>query len=144
MRPVTNSSTIVAARSQSAMLRCSAASEQRRRSGYGGKNAARRPRAAGVGALVPFQPHQKAIGQHDGDGMAVKACPEAALILVPAQQFLGLFMILLHPTAAVSIFDHDGQGRVGREVAPVIFALAGLAPTGPLAEEPADVGCPVP
>src|ERR1041384_956585 len=121
MRPVVKSSTIVAACKQSAMLRCNAAREQRRRSGRGGKNAARGPRAAGVGTLVPFQPHQKAIRQHDRHSMPVEARPESALILVPAQEFLGLFMVLLYPTAAVSIFDHDGQGCVGGEVTPVVF-----------------------
>jgi hypothetical protein len=59
--------------------------------------------------------------------MAVKACPEPALILIPAQQFLGLFLGLLSPTAAVGIFDHTPQGRVGREVSPVIFALPAVA-----------------
>jgi hypothetical protein len=139
MRPVVKSSTMAAARNQSAMLRCSAASEQRWRSGRGGKNTARGPRAARVRAFVPFQPHQKALSKHDSKGVAVKAFPQPSLILVPAQQPFGFFMILLHPTAAVGIFDHDGQGRMRREVAPVVFALTPLTPARPLPDQPADV-----
>lgn len=141
MRPVVNSSTMAAARNQSAPLRCSAASEQRRRSGRGGKNAARGTRAASVRARVPFPPHPNARGQHDGDRLSVEPFPEPALIVIPAQPFLGLFMVRLHPGAAMGIGDHNRHGGGGCKVTPVIFAVARLAATGPLADQPAEVDC---
>src|SRR5215831_17152057 len=76
--------------------------------------------------------------------MAVKTFPEPPLVLIPAQQFLGFFMILLDPAATVGIFDHHRQRGVSREVAPVIPALPGLAATGPLADQPPNVGRPIP
>lgn len=75
--------------------------------GARGKSAARAAPAAVLRALVPCAPHQKAVGQHDRHGMAVEPFPEAALVLLPAQQFLGLCVILPHPGAAVGILDRD-------------------------------------
>src|SRR5262249_16149482 len=101
------------------------------------------PRAL-LPALLPLQPHQKAIGQHDGDGMAMKPFPEPALVLIPAQQLFSFFMILLHPGTTMDILDHDREGSMSREVTPIVFAVTRLAAPGPLADQPAEVGCPIP
>src|SRR5262249_47320288 len=139
-----NNSRIAAARSQSAMLRWRTGKGQRRRSRRGGKSAARSAPRALLPALLPLQPHQKAIGQHDGDGMAMKPFPEPALVLIPAQQLFSFFMILLHPGTTMDILDHDREGSMSREVTPIVFAVTRLAAPGPLADQPAEVGCPIP
>src|SRR3974377_1344535 len=114
------------------------ASDWRRRSRRGGKRAAGSSAPADPVAFQQFQPDQETVCQHDQGGVAMQAVPQAALILVPAQQALGLFMELFNPVAAVRILDHDAQRRGQGKVAPEILPLV-LAPRGPLADQPADV-----
>src|SRR5262249_3975250 len=123
MRPVMNNSRIAAARSQSAMLRGRPGRGQRGRSGRGEKGAGRSAPRALLPALLPLQPHQKAIGQHDGDGMAMKPFPEPALVLIPAQQLFSFFMILLHPGTTTAILDHDREGSMSLDVSPIVCAV---------------------
>src|SRR5262249_3856152 len=78
--------------------------------------------------------HQEAVGQHHAHRMAVEARPQPALVLVPAQEPLGLLMVLLHPVPPVRVFDQALQGYIRPEVAPVVPALA---IGGILADQPA-------
>src|SRR5215472_7852444 len=126
-----------AQRSHSLTRRWTSGSGIRRRSGRGGKNAPRASTHGTLLALSHFQPDQKTIAQHDGDGVAMKTIPAPALILVPAQLGFGFLMILLHPVAAVGILDHRGQRRGGREMTPEILPLPLLASSGALPNQPA-------
>src|ERR1700739_1367816 len=92
-----------ARRSHSLTRRWSSGSGTRRRSGRGGKSGPRPAAQLASLALAPFQPHQKTIAQHDGDGVAMKAIPAPPLILLPAQLGFGCLMILLDPVAAVRL-----------------------------------------
>ena len=97
---------MAARRSHSLMRRWSRGSGIRRRSGRGGKSG---PQAAAHGALLAlshFQPHQKTIAQHYGDGVAMKTIPAPALILIPAQLGFGFLMILLYSVATSSLSDY--------------------------------------
>src|ERR671933_2157297 len=79
-------------RSHRATSRCTAGSVLRRYVGRGGKRVARATRSR-VTALLPlFQPDEKAVGQQDGDRMAMKPHPQTALVLIPAQLARGLFL----------------------------------------------------
>src|ERR1700739_1680365 len=71
--------------------------------GVGEKAAPRRPPSLHLSRPHLFQPHQKTIAQHHGDGVAMKAIPAPSLILIPAQLGFGFLMILLHPVATVGI-----------------------------------------
>jgi hypothetical protein len=64
------------------------ASEQRLRSGRGGKTLARSSGEALRLALLPFAPHHETEGQHDQEGMAMKATPEGLLLKPPASQII--------------------------------------------------------
>jgi hypothetical protein len=130
-------SRMAAQRSHSLSRRWTAGSGVRRRSGRGGKSGPRPSAHGALLALSHFQPDQKTIAQHDGDGVAMKAIPAPSLILIPAQLGFGFLMILLHPVATVGIFNHPGQRRGGREVTPEILPVPVLAPSGALAEQPA-------
>jgi hypothetical protein len=91
-----------AQRSHSLTRRWTSGSGIRRRSGRGGKSG---PRAAAPLVSLPFppfQPDQKTIAQHYGDGVAMKAIPASSLILIPAQLGFGFLMILLDPVATVA------------------------------------------
>src|ERR1700733_2324115 len=122
-------------RSQSTIRRWTSGSGIRRRSGRGGKRPTRSAAAAHSLALLELLPHQETVRQQHQHTVAVKAGPQSPLILVPAQQLLGLFVKLLHPVPAVGVLHHPLQRRVGTEVAPVVPPLAIRAV---LAEQPAD------
>src|SRR5215471_15791892 len=115
MRPDAINSRMAAQR-HSLSWRWTSGSGIRRRSGRGGKSAPRASAHCALLALAHFQPHQKTIAQHDGDGMAMKAIPAPSLILIPAQLGFGFLMILLDPVATVRILDHSGQRHGGREI----------------------------
>src|SRR6516225_7511059 len=137
MRPGAINSRMAAQRNHSLSRRWSSGSGIRRRSGRGGKS---RPQASAhftLLALAHFQPHQKTIAQHDGDGVAMKAIPAPPLILIPAQLGFGFLMILLHPVAAVGILDHPEQWRGGRKITPEILPVPMLAAAGALPHQPA-------
>src|SRR3954452_23832761 len=81
-------------------------------------------RAGSLLSLSPLLPHQEAVRQHHGYRMAVEARPQPALVLVPAQQPLGLLMILLHPVPPMGVFHQPHQRHSRPEVAPVVSPLA--------------------
>src|SRR5215470_4958101 len=139
MRPDASNSRMAARRSHSLSRRWTSGSGIRRRSGRGGKSGPRPSAHCALLALSHFQPHQKTIAQHYGDGVAMKAIPAPPLILIPAQLGFGFLMILLDPVAAVGILDHQGQRRGGREITPEILPVAVLAAAGALAEQPAEM-----
>src|SRR6516225_3770994 len=142
MRPEAINSRMAAQRNHSLSRRWSSGSGIRR-SGRGGKN---RPGASAYFALLAlahFQPHQKTIAQHDGDGVAMKAIPAPPLILIPAQLGFGFLMILLDPVTAVGIFDHPGQWCGGREITPAILPIPVLAATGALPQQPAEMAAAI-
>src|SRR5207245_10326338 len=82
-------------RSQRATSRCTAGSARRHRSGRGGKRVAWATPLWVTMALPEFQAEQKAQEQHHRDRMAVKAPPQPAPILLPAQLHLVLVKSLL-------------------------------------------------
>src|SRR5499427_5865910 len=130
-------SRMAAQRSHSLRRRWSSGNGRRRRSGRGGKSGPWPSAHCALLALAHFQPHQKTIAQHDGDGVAMKAIPAPSLILIPAQLGFGFLMILLDPVATVGILDHRGPRRGGREVTPEILPVPVLAPAGALPNQPA-------
>src|SRR5215469_16322144 len=87
-------------------------------------------------ALAHFQPHQKTIAQHYGDGVPMKAMPAPSLILIPAQFGFGFLMILLDPVAAMGILDHPGRWRGGWKITPEILPVPMLTAAGALPEQP--------
>src|SRR5215472_7030248 len=111
-------------RSQSPISRWTSGSDIRRRSGRGGKSPPRATREGSFLPLLPFLPHQEAVGQHHAHRMAVEARPQPALVLVPAQQPLGFLMVLLHPVPTMGVFHQALEGHIRPEVAPVIPPLA--------------------
>src|SRR5215469_16172933 len=117
---------MAAQRNHSLSRRWTSGSGTRRRSGRGGKSGPWPSAHFALLALAHFQPHQKTIAQHDGDGVAMKAIPASSLILVPAQLGFGLLMILLDPVAAMGILDHPGRLRGGWEITPEILPVAML------------------
>src|SRR5690606_5010796 len=112
-------------RSQSSRSRWMAARDWRLRSGRGRKSATSRLPA--VGALLPFGPHQEAVGQHDQDRVAVEAVPPPSLILVPAQQGLGILVKPFDLMPAMGVLHQLSQRRVWWEVAPVPARVTSLA-----------------
>src|SRR5215472_16881952 len=130
-------SPMAAQRNHSLSRRWTCGSGTRRRSGRGGKSRPRTSAHCALLALPPFQPHQKTIAQHHGDGVAMKTIPAPSLILIPAQLGFSFLMILLDPVAAVGILDHPGQRRGGREVTPEILPVPVLAAAGALPKQPA-------
>src|SRR5512135_1030486 len=137
MSPLADSSRMASHSNQSTTRRCTSGSGSRRRSGRGGKSPAGPPTPGSLGPLMPLQPHQEAGGQHHTDRMPMEPRPQPPLILVPAQQTLGLLVILLHPVPPVRVLDHLSQRRVRPEVAPVILRLPGLTTARPLPDQPA-------
>src|SRR5512135_3293036 len=100
-----------------------AANDWRRRSRRGGKDAAWASPPLHALPFMPFQPDQETVSQHDQGGVTMKAVPQPALVLIPAQQTLRFFMKLFDPVAAVGVLHHGRQWRVEREVAPEILPL---------------------
>src|SRR5271165_7434259 len=111
-------------RSQSQICRWISGSVLRRRSARGGKSPPRSARAGSLLPLLPFLPHQEAVGQHHRHRMPVEASPPSALVLVPAQEPLGLLVVLLHPVPPMRVLHHRLQRHPRPEVAPVILTLA--------------------
>src|SRR5215471_12895835 len=126
MRPEAINSWMAAQRNHSLNRRWTCGSGTRRRSGRGGKSGPQASAHFALLALAHFQPDQKTIAQHDGDGVAMKAIPAPPLILIPGQLGFGFLMILLNPVATVSILDHPGQWRGGREITPEILPVPAL------------------
>src|SRR5687768_9428107 len=60
-------------------------------------------------AVLQLQTRQKTHSQHHGHGMAVKARPQTALILIPTHFFFGFLMELLNGMAAMRIVYQDLQ-----------------------------------
>src|SRR3954470_23472250 len=96
-------------------------------------------RASSLPALPPLLPHQETVRQHHRHRMAVEARPQSTLILVPAQQPLGLLMILLHPVPPMGVFHQPLQRHIRPEVAPIVPSLA---IRGVLADQPARFAAP--
>src|SRR5271156_2170305 len=122
-------------RSQSTMRRWTSGRGSRLRSGRGGKRPTRPTASAHLLALLELSPHQETVRQHHQHTVAVESCPQPALILVPAQQFLGFLVKPLYPVPTMRVFHHPHQRRVAPEVAPVVAALA---VAGVFPEQPAD------
>ncbi len=97
-----SNSLAASSRSQSQIWRCTSGSDFRRRSGRREKGPPWSSRAGSLLSLLPLLPDQKTVRQHHTHRVPVKARPQPALILVPAQQPLGLFVILLHPVPPVA------------------------------------------
>jgi hypothetical protein len=114
-------------RSHRATSRWIAGNVRRRRSGRGGKRIAGATAPSRSAPLAQLQPHQKAIGQHRRDRVAMEAGPQAALVLVPAALALGLLMALLDRVAAMGIGGQLLDGSRRRQVAPVAFPFFRLA-----------------
>src|SRR5262245_57148286 len=121
-------------RSQSTTRRWTSGRGSLRRSGRGGKRPARSAAPAPCLAVLELLPDQEAVRQHHQHAVAVKAGPQPALVLVPAQQALGLLVELLHPVPPMGVLHHPHQRRVLPEVAPVVAPLAVAAV---LADQPA-------
>src|SRR5438128_6870808 len=126
-------------RSHRAPSRCTAGSARRQRSGRGGKRVAWATPICVALALPPLQPEQKAHGQHHCDRMPVKARPQPALILVPAQFLFGLLMQLLDGVPAMGVVDQLLQRGRSRQVAPIILVVLGLPTRRSLSPQPADL-----
>src|SRR6516165_1600026 len=127
MRPDAINSRMAAQRNHSLSRRWTAGSGLRRRSGRGGKSGPWAAAHFALLALTHFQPDQKAIAQHYGDGVPMKAIPAPSLILIPAQLGVGFLLILLDPVTTVGILDHRGPRRGGREITPEILPVPVLA-----------------
>src|SRR5512135_1819435 len=134
-----NSNSLAASRrSQSQTWRWTSGSVNRCRSGRGGKSPPRSSRAGSFLPPLPLLPDQEAVRQHHAHGVPLEALPQPALILVPAPQSLGLFVILLHPVSPVRVLHQPLQRHLRPEVAPVVPALAvrGLLPNQPARPTP--------
>src|SRR5919201_2591537 len=136
MRSEAINSPMAAQRTHSLTRRWTSGSGVRRRSGRGGKSGPRSSAHFALLPLQPFQPDQKTIAQHYGDGVPMKAIPPPSLILIPAQLRFGFLMILLDPVATVGILYHPGQRRRDREIAPEILPVPVLAPSRALPNQP--------
>src|SRR5512143_1354475 len=130
-------SRIASRRSQSITWRCTSGSDTRRRSGRGGKRPAGTTTPALLLPLMPLLPDQEAVGQHHTDRMPMEPRPQPALVLVPAQQALGLLGVPLHPVPPVRVLDHRRQRLLRPEVTPVILLLPALTTPRPLPDQPA-------
>src|SRR3990172_6587279 len=125
-------------RSHSPSWRWMAGSEQRRRSGRGGKSRAGSAAGWELRTLAPLQPNQERVREHDQHGSAMKPRPQTTLIVIPTEFPFGFFMELLDPIPAMSVFEHDRQVRGRGKVAPEILPVA-VAACGPLPNQPADM-----
>src|SRR5262249_639096 len=96
-----------ASRSQSTTCRSTPRGAPRRGGpGGGGKGRGGPPTPAPRCPPLPLPPDQVAVRQHHGHGVPVEPRPQSALVLVPAQQPLGLLVVPLHPVPPVGILDH--------------------------------------
>src|SRR5215472_6861604 len=143
MRPEAINSWMAAQRNHSLNRRWTCGSGTRRRSGRGGKSGPQASAHLALLALAHFQPDQKTVAQHYGDGVAMKTIPAQSLIVIPAQFGFSFLMILLDPVAAVGILNHRGPRCRGREITPEILPVPMLAATGALAEQPAHLAAAV-
>src|SRR5258708_17080427 len=107
-------------KSQSQMRRCTSGSDTRLRSGRGGKSPTGTSPRGYLLPLVPLADDQETISQHHQHTVSVEASPQPPLVLVPAQQALGLRVELLHTEAPVRVLHQFFQGGRGAEVAPVV------------------------
>src|SRR5437588_438637 len=123
-RTATICSRTASRRSQSTTRRCTSGSGVRLRSARGGKRPSRTTTTAYLLPLPKLVPDQKAVGQHYQHTVAVKARPQTPLILVPAQQLLGLLVELLDPVPPVCVLHHPLQRHSRSKVAPVVTPLA--------------------
>src|SRR5581483_8867329 len=92
MRSRSFSSRRACSNSQSQRRRWISGRDTRLRSGRGGKRPALRAAPALPLPVLPLLADQEAVGQHDQHAVAVEAGPESALVLVPAEQPLGLLV----------------------------------------------------
>src|SRR4029453_1824132 len=138
MSPLATNSRMAAIRNQSARRRWISGNEVRRRSRRGGKSTPHRSWASHLISFAPFQPDQETVTQHHQHGIAMKAMPQAALILIPAHFAFGFFMILFNPVAPMCIFDHLPQSRLRREITPKIFPVTRLARGPAVSNQPAE------
>src|SRR6516165_2448060 len=136
-------SRMAAQRNHSLSRRWTCGNGVRRRSGRGGKSGPWPSAHFALLALTHFQPDQKAIAQHYGDGVSMKAIPAPSLILIPAQLGFGFLMILLDPVTTVGILDHPGPRRRDREITPEILPVSMLAPSGALPQQPAQMAAAI-
>src|SRR5262249_15378165 len=123
-------------RSQSHTCRCIAGSGTRRRSRRGGKSPAGATRPGALRALLPLLPDPEAVRQHYRDPVAGEPGPQRSLVLVPAQQPLGLLVELLHPVPPVGIAHQRFQRRPRPQVTPVILAIRRRVPARLFADQP--------
>src|SRR5919108_3601089 len=106
-----------------ATSRWTAGSEVRPGAGRGGTRIARATPPTVSGSRPELQPDQQAGGPHHGDGMAVKARPQPALVLVPAPCACGLFMEPLARIPPMRIAPQLLQRGRGGQLAPVVLPL---------------------
>src|SRR5262249_57385689 len=125
------------ARGQRQTRRWNSGRDRRLRSGRGGKSPAGPPPQGHLLPLLPLLLDQEAVGQHHQDAVAVEPRPQPPLVLVPAQEPLGLLVELLHPGTPVGVLHHLLQRHLGPEVAPVVLPLLLPRPRRPLPYQPA-------
>src|SRR5262249_41189268 len=94
-------------------------------------------------SLAQCQPHEKTVGQHHRDRMAVETRPHPAPIVIPPQFSPGLLLKLVDRMPAMSIGDQLLHWGRGWQVTPIVLVLLGLPTGGALPEPPADVGLPL-
>ncbi len=126
-------------RSQSTTWRWISGRDTRRRSGRGGKSPPGATTTPPGLPRLPFLPDQGAVGQHHRRRMPMGPGPHPPLILVPAQEPLGLLVEPLHPVASVGVLDPLSQRHPRPEVAPVVLPAPLLARRRPLADQPTEV-----
>src|SRR5512138_913882 len=138
MNSLVPDSRIASRHSQSTTRRCTSGSDTRRRSGRGGKRQAWSTTPALLLPLLPLLSDQEAVNPHHTDRMPMESGPQPPLVLVPAQQALGLLVVPLHPVPPVRVLDHRRQRLLRPEVTPVILRLPGLTAPRSLPDQPAE------
>src|SRR5687767_12182848 len=84
-----------------------------------------------------FEPDKETVSKHQNDSVAMKACPEPTLILIPSKLYFSFFMKLFYEMAAVSILYHHFKRSFTRKIAPVIFPFTLLISPRSLSYKPA-------
>src|SRR6266540_4546642 len=134
------SSSIASTSKASHTCRWICASEQRRRSGRGGKRRTWPPYSTRLRLpLLPFLPDQKTVTQHDQGSMAMETMPQSPLILIPSQQLFGILKKALDLMSPMHVLDQHLQRCRGPEVTPVIAAIAAHPRQRSFANQPADL-----